>query len=137
MGLALKGLSYSLPPKKLSYLVNFELFHTHIDNLQILSRDNLDYIKTKIKYLALTSFLHLSNEEFEALKYLSANFNLVIQKADKGNSVALVQNDLHIRHIENILDDATKFEKVKIKKGSLNFSINHEKRTNNLKSLEN
>ena len=80
---------------------------------------------------------HLSNEEFEALKNLSANCNLTIQKAGKGNSVVLVEKDVYIRHIEKILDDATKFEKVKVKKGILNFSINHEKRINGyLKSLE-
>ena len=80
---------------------------------------------------------HLSNEEFEALKNLSANCNLIIQKADKGNSVVLVEKDVYIRHIEKILDDATKFEKAKIKKGILNFSTNHERRINDyLKSLE-
>ena len=81
-----KGLSFSLPPKKLSYsdyLVNFELFYRSIDNLNIRSGDNLDYVKTKIKDLDLTSFRnynanipqHLSNEESEALKNLSANCN--------------------------------------------------------------
>ena len=47
-----KGLSFSLPPKKLSYsdcLVNFELFYRSIDNLNILSGDNLDYVKTRSK----------------------------------------------------------------------------------------
>ena len=47
--------------------------------------------------MALTSFRnynatipqHLSNEEFEALKILSANFNLIIREADKGNLVVL------------------------------------------------
>ena len=37
------GLSFSLPPKKLSYLdhlLNFELFYRSIDNLKILSWDN-------------------------------------------------------------------------------------------------
>ena len=78
----MKGLTFSLPPKKLSYsdyLVNFELFYTSSDNLKILSGDNLDYIKAKIKDLALTFFRnhdpnipqHHSNEEFEALKNLS------------------------------------------------------------------
>ena len=144
----MKGLSFSLPPKKLrysDYLVNFELFYRRIDNLKIHSGDNLDYVKTKIKDLALTSFRNynanipqnLSNEEFEALKNLPANCNLVIQKADKGNSVVLVEKDVYIRHIEKILDDATKFEKVKIEKEILNFSVNHERRTNDhLKSLE-
>ena len=55
----MKGLSFSLPLKKLSYsdyLINFELFYRSIDNQTILSGDNLDYIKTKIKDLALKSF---------------------------------------------------------------------------------
>ena len=146
--LLVKGLSFSLPSRKLrysDYLVNFELFYRSIDNLKIISGDNLDYIKIKIKDLALTPCRnynanipqHLSNEEFEALKNLSANCNLIIQKADQGNSVALVEEDVYIRHVEKILDDATKFEKIKIKKGILNFSINHERRINDyLKSLE-
>ena len=40
--------------------------------------------------------------------------------------------------MENILKDNTKFEKVKIKTGILNFQVNHEKRINDyLKSLKN
>ena len=39
--------------------------------------------------------------------------------------------------METILSDLNKFEKVSIKKGILNFSINHEKNMNNyLKRLE-
>ena len=45
----------------------------------------------------------LPNEEFETLKNLLANCNLIIQKADKSNSVALVKKDVYIRHIEKIL----------------------------------
>ena len=102
-------------------------------------------MKTRIKDTALTSFRnynanvpqHLSNEEFEALKTLSKNCNLVIQKADKGNSVVIVEKDVYLRHMETIISDHNKFEKVSIKKGILNFSINHEKNINNyLKRLE-
>ena len=100
--LLLKGLSFSLPPKQLSYsdyLITFEIFYRSIDNLKILSGDNLDFIKTRIKDTALTYFRnynanvpqHLYNQEFEALKTLSENCNLVIQKADKGNSVVIVE----------------------------------------------
>ena len=134
-----KQLSYS------DHLINFELFYRSIDNLKIISGDNLDFIKTRIKDTALTSFRNynanvpqrLSNEEFEALKTLSGNCNLVIQKADKGNSVVIVEKDVYVRHMETILSDFNKFEKVSIKKGILNFSINHEKNINNyLKRLE-
>ena len=44
---------------------------------------------------------------------------------------------VYVRHIEKILHGATNFEKVEIKKGILNFLINHERRIHNyLKSLE-
>ena len=56
---------------------------------------------------------HLSNEEFEALKNLSANCNLIIQKTERDNSQL---RKLFTQGMEKILDDATKFEKVKIKK---------------------
>ena len=79
----MKGLIFSLPPKKPSYsdyFVNFELLYRSVDNLKTLSGDNLDYLKTKIIDLAWTSFRnynanipqHLYNEEFESLKNLSA-----------------------------------------------------------------
>ena len=49
----------------------------------------------------------------------------------------LVEKHVYIRHIEKILDDAARFGKVAIKKGILNFSINHERRVNDyLTSLE-
>ena len=68
---------------------------------------------------------------------MSANCNLIVQKANKDNSVVLVEKDVCIKHIEKIVDDATKFVKVKIKNGNLNFSSNHEIRINDyLKSLE-
>ena len=121
-------LSFSLSPKQLSYpdyLINFKLFCRSIDNLKILSGDNLDFIKTRIKDTTLTSFRnynanvrqHLSNEEFEALKPLSADYNLVIQKGNKSNSVVIVEKDVYVRHMETILSDLNKSEKVSIKKG--------------------
>ena len=57
--LLVKGLSFSLTPKKLSYsdyLVNCEFFYRSIGNLKILPRNNLNYIKTKLNNLALASF---------------------------------------------------------------------------------
>ena len=42
---------------------------------------------------------YLSNEEFEALKTLSANCKLIIQTADKVNLVALAEKDVYIRKI--------------------------------------
>ena len=62
---------------------------------------------------------------------------MVIQKANKGNSIVIVEKDVYSRYMETILSNYNKFEKVSIKKGILNFSINHEKNINNyLKRLE-
>ena len=61
---------------------------------------------------------------------------LVVQKADEGSSVVLVDRDVYVNHMENILKDNNKFEKVDIKTRTLNFQVNHEKRINEiLKSL--
>ena len=54
--LLVKGLSFSLPPKQFSYsdyLNNFEFLYRSIDNSKILWRDNLDFIKNRIKDTAL------------------------------------------------------------------------------------
>ena len=126
--------------------MNFELFYRSIRNLDVLSNGDLDFVKTKIKDAALSSFRfynanipqNLSDEELEALEKLSKNNNLVVPKADKGNSVVLVDKDVYVNYMENILKDQNKFEKVKIKTRILNFQVNHEKRINEyLKSLKN
>ena len=59
---------------------------------------------------------HLSNQEFAALKTLSKNCNLVIQKVDKCNSLVMVEKNVYLRHMETINSDHNKFEKISIKK---------------------
>ena len=67
-------------------------------SLNILSNKDLDFVKTKIKEAALSSYWsydnnvpqHLSKEEFLALQNLSQSKNVVIQTSDKGNSVIFV-----------------------------------------------
>ena len=62
---------------------------------------------------------YLSDSEFQALKNLSRlKKEVIIQKSDKGNSVVLVNKSDYIRHIEGILKDVNKFEKVFLKKGN-------------------
>ena len=75
---------------------------------------------------------NLSDEELETLDRLSKNKNLVVQKADKGNSMVLVHRDVYVKHMENILKDSTKFEKVDVKTRTLNLQVNHEKRINEI-----
>ena len=48
--LLLKGLNFSIPPKKLGHadnLVKFDLFYRHTNNLQVLSTEDLGFITTK------------------------------------------------------------------------------------------
>ena len=57
--LLVKILRFLLPPKQLNcseYLINLELFYRSINNVKTLW-DNLDFIKTRIKDVALTSFV--------------------------------------------------------------------------------
>ena len=82
-----KGLNFSLSPKYLDYadyLVNFELFCRNIRNLRILSNEDLDFVKTKAKEAAFSSYSnynnsvpqHLSKEEFLALQNLRKKISL-------------------------------------------------------------
>ena len=57
--LLVKILRFLLPPKQLNcseYLINLELFYRSINNVKT-QWDNLDFIKTRIKDVALTSFV--------------------------------------------------------------------------------
>ena len=119
--------------------MNLELFFRDICKLDILSNENLEFLKTKIKDVALSSLRyfnlnvpqHLSDSEFQALKNLShLKKEVIIQNSDKGSSVVLVNKSDYIRHIEDILKDINKFEKVSLKKGILSFAVNHEEHIN-------
>ena len=92
----------------MDYLLNFELSFRDICKLDILSNENLEFLKTKIKDVALSSLRyfnlnvpqHLSDNEFQALKNLSRlKEEVIIKKFDKGNSVVLVNKSNYIRHI--------------------------------------
>ena len=129
--LLVKGLNYVIPPNVLNYadyLANYELLYRDIKGLGILSNEDLNFTKTKIKEAALTSFRsynsngfprNLSDEEFDALQNLSKNTNLVVQKSDKGNSVVLVDKEIYVKRMENILSDNNKFRKDNIAPGKL------------------
>ena len=84
-----------------------------IRNLEVLSNEDLEFVKTKTKETALSSFRqynkspqqNLSKEELAALASLSKNKDIVIQKSDKGNSVVIVDKETYIKGMENLLSD--------------------------------
>ena len=132
-------LQFSLPPKQLKYahyFLHFELFYRDIRNLEILSIEDLDFVETKTKETALSSFRqynkipqqNLSKEELAAVANLSKNKDIVIQKSDKGNSIVIVDKDNYIKRMEILLSDRRKVKKVTLKNNAfLNFVDNQEK----------
>ena len=96
-----KGLVFCFPPKQLRYadcLVHFELFYRYIRDLEILSNEDLDFVKRNTKERALPSFRQydknrqqsLSREELTALTNLSKSKDITIQKSSRGNFVVIV-----------------------------------------------
>ena len=51
----------------------------------------------------------LTTFEFKALRYFRKNKNIIIQKADKGKNIVILDTTLYISAIEEISRDHTKF----------------------------
>ena len=81
----------------------------------------MSFIKTRLLDIALTSYQNFSSDrdspenltpsEFKALKRLSKNQNIVIQKIDKGNTLAIFDKCSYKSAIEEIINDNSKFPK--------------------------
>ena len=73
-----------------------------------------------------------------ALKDLSANKDLIIQKPDKGSSVVLLNKNDYMKRLNEMLSDSRKFKKLNIKpRKEINFLLQQEDRfTNFLKKLK-
>ena len=96
-----KGLNFAIAPGKLEYsdyLLPFEFLCRNIKDLDLPNEKTI-FLKTKTKYSALLSFKlynkegavsSLNKDEILALKTLSKNKDLIIQKSDKGNSIVLI-----------------------------------------------
>ena len=80
---------------------------------------------------------NLTSSEFKTFKLLSKNKDIVIQKADKGTTVVILDKCSYISGIEEILNDNSKFSKLDIPAGKeINHIVNLEKRiTSELKLL--
>ena len=142
--LILKGLNFSIPPKKLNhvdYLVNSELFYRDIYKLDVLSAEDLDFIKTKTKDIALSSFhtynnnvpQRLSKREFDVLKTLTQNKHIIIQKSEQGNSIVLLTETSILKKMEKFLSDQSKFQKATVEDSEfLNFITGQEKHINKI-----
>ena len=71
--------------------------------------------------------LNLSSEELAALKSLSKNKNLITQKSDKDNSIAIIGKIDYLEKMRNILSHSSKFTQVSVTEDEqLNFISNVE-----------
>ena len=139
--LLVKGLNYAIAPKRLQYgeyCINFELLYRDIHRLNIEDKSKEDFIKCKLKNIALTSFYdynksnhvteNLTPSEFKTLKDLASNKNIIIQKSDKGNSVVILDKSTYLSEMTKILSDSTKFKPLseKIKNKELQYITEKE-----------
>ena len=84
----------------------FELLFKEVKGCN-LSHHKLDMLKVDLKRIAYSSFkkynflreLNLSQPEYEALKKLSANKDIIIHKSDKGNSVVIVNRSDYLERM--------------------------------------
>ena len=118
-----KGLNFSLPSKRLkseNYLLPFELLYRDVYDIDN-KAESLLHLKSKIKDVGLSyriynkkdhRYENLSQEEYDAFINLSNNKNIIIQKADKGNTVVIIDRANYIKEMEKILSDTNKFLKV-------------------------
>ena len=97
------------------------------------SKDELLHLKSKIKDIGLSSFRlynkknhrfeNLSKEEYEAFTNLKNNKSIITQKADKGNSVVIIDRMSYIVKVEELLKGRSKFKKVEF---NSKYKVNHE-----------
>ena len=71
---------------------------------------------------------NLPKGEFDSLKILLKNKDIIIQKAVKGNTVVILNRKDYVCKMKNILNDSSKFGKV---------YIDHDKILNHLIHMEN
>ena len=70
----------------------------------------------------------LPKAEFDALKILLKNKDIIVQKVDKGNTVVILNRKDYVCKMKNILNDSSKFHKI---------YIDHDKILNHLIHMKN
>ena len=122
-----------------------ELIYRDIKSEEVPS-ENLSILKNKLLDTATSSYAkikscrikwNLNSDEAKALINLTKQKDIIIQKADKGNTVVILDKESYTEKMNELLSDSSKFESLEIPPDKyLNFLINsHDKIKNILKSL--
>ena len=117
-----KGLNFAIPPKNINYadyMISFELLYSNVDSLEVSNLDK-EFIKSRLRDSAFspckdtskTFEKNLPKAEFDALKILLKNKDIIIQKVDKGNIVVILNRKDYVCKMKNFLNDNSKFHKV-------------------------
>ena len=130
-------------------MTEFELLYRSTLDLSMTTKEK-DHFKTKLKDIALSSFKlfndnckfenNLSAEEINSLIALMRNKDIIIQKADKGNTVVITDKDKYIEGVKRAISNSNKFIPLNITPDKyLNYIINIEKKFKQLSkdSLDN
>ena len=71
--------------------------------------------------------LNVSKEEFLALKGLSINKDVILQKGGLGNSVVLVNKADYTKRMKELLSDVSKFKEITVEPGKeINLLLQYE-----------
>jgi hypothetical protein len=93
------------------------------------------YLKSRLRDVGLSSFRlynkkdrfeNLTQDEYNAFVSPASNDTIIIQEADKGNTVVIVDKVSYVQKMEELLSDTTKFVQVQFNpKHSVNKEIRH------------
>ena len=103
-----------------------------INSLEVINR-NKECVKSRRQDSTYTSFKqvskisqkNLSKQEIKALNNLIKNKDIVIQKANKGNNVVILNRSDYISNLTKILEDTSKFKRVNVEKGKASNHLIH------------
>ena len=118
-------------------MVSFELLYRNIKTTNLNTLQN-ETIKSKLLDTVFSLFdtfqktklkNNLSKIELQALNSLLQNKDIIIQKADKPNTIVVIDKDAYKNNIKAIISNRSKFEKFNLQaEKHLNFILNKEKR---------
>ena len=108
-----KGLNFTIPPKNINYadiMLSFELLYWDVDSLEV-SNLGKEFIKSRLRDSAFSPYKdtgktlenNLPKEEFDALKIFLKRKDIIVQKADKGNTVVILNRKDYVCKMKNIL----------------------------------
>ena len=136
--LLIGGLNFAIPKIVYSkFLLSFEFLFCDIKSNSESSVD-LPSLKARLQDTAFPCYstfnkdnsppFNISKDEFESLNKLKNENNLVIQKVDKEVTIVILDKDSHLKSIETLLKDSSKFRNIPVAPDKdLNYVINSEK----------